>query len=737
MTKQNNVAITTKIWQAFSRVRSVMTDIQLQQIVIAFAFLRRIDCLIGQYAEESFNFYSKNGDRLSDERLAEKLRKISGNHPFYNYSGYTFRGILLADNSIEVVLNSYLQGFSKNIVEILNAMYFKQNLAILQRQSRYIVDLFQLFSEMDLSSTSINNEEFVEIIISLTSEGSREFNSPIELSRLISECLFAEVANNDNDVVKSIYDPVCGIGSMLAIAGEKAKKIVSNHDHISLFGQEISIFPFAVAKALILLSGNEESKVLHGNTLTDDLFPDNRFQYILADLPFGIQWVTIKDRIEKESLGANGRFFIGLPNLSDSQFLFIEHIISKMNPSGCRVAFISTASVLWGGSASSGESRIRRWLFENDLVETIIALPSGTLASTNIPVYLWILSNKKKDAQKGKVRLINTAINNLKKGRFKLNNDFVESVVAEYKSNILSMTSQIVMNEEFGYYEVDLYENGKKKERITISLDTDIDEFVAKERQPFAKGEITIDYTSVEKGYSVLFEKFFKQEQNDVISMADATKELMDSIDAITTLKSDIARIISKSDSKSWVEQPLLAAAELVLGSSKKNIPNLEGLPLLSVKNLRNPSHDDTLYEVTPRTKCSTAKDVIIIVKGANSGEVFKGADGILTSALATIKCIDESIIIPKYLYYLLKGYEKSLMSKAKGISIKSLDTRSILDLKCYIPPIEEQKQIVSFLDGIIGRIDEIIIGLKSTDNIFIRYRQILIENAVRGKIQL
>ena len=726
-----------RIMLVCSHVRGLMPDENQLQTATAFTFLRRIDCMIEQYAKESLSFYVDNKERLSDERLDAKLREISGGYPFYNYSGYTFEGILLSNNSIDVVMNSYLQGFSKNILEILDGMNFRQNLAFLQRKSMYLVELLQCFVEMNLSSSVMDNEEFVKLMTLIVSAGNKENYTSIHLSKLICGCIFSENLRNDENEITSIYDPVCGTGSMLALAGEKAKSIAIHQTNIVLSGQEISIFPSAVAKALVLLTGNDESKVLHGNTLTEDLFPSNRFHYILADFPLGIQWRPIKERIEKESLDANGRFSIGLPSLSDSQFLFIEHIISKMDTRGCRAAFITSSSVLWGGTASSGESRIRRWLFENDLVETIIALPVGTLTGLSFPVYLWIISNKKKDVLKGKVRLINTSINNPNKGRFILSKDFVKSVVAEYKSNILSMMSQIVKNEEFGYYEVDLHENGKRKERIIISLDTDINEFVAKERQPYSKGEITIDYSSVEKGYSVQFEKFFKQEQIDIISMVDAKKDLVFAIDAIASIKTDIVRIIGRSDSKLWAEYPLRAAIEVCYGVNRPPIPSSKGLPLVSLANLRKSSGNELLYEVTPKTKFSTAKDVIIVVKGANSGEAFRGVNGILTPSVASIKCTDENIIVPQYLYYLLKGYEKELMSKVKGISIKSLDSKSILDLKCMIPPNGEQLELVSYLDNIVGKIDNIIKALDSTENVFSTFRQTLIENVVRGKVMI
>lgn len=736
MTEHNNRVSLSRIWQTLSHVRGVMPDMQLQQLAIAFTFLRRIDCLIEKYAKESESFYAKNSERLSDDRLAEKLCEISGGHPFYNYSGYTFKGILTANNSLDVVLNTYLQGFSKNVQEFLDGMNFNKNLAVMQRQSRYLVEMFDLFSEMDMSASSVDNEEFLELISSLISSVAREMYTPENLSNLICECLLETDVRKSGENIVSIYDPVCGTGSMLANAGEKAKSFATHQDKISLYGQDVSSFPSAIAKALVLLTGNEFSKVCYGNTLTEDQFPSHHFQYILADMPLGLQWRPIKERIEMESYDTNGRFSIGLPSVSDSQFLFIEHILSKMDPNGCRAAFISTGYVLWGGNASSGESRIRRWLFENDMVETIMALPSGLLFATNVPTYLWILSNKKNQAQKGEVRLIDLSIQEEKGSRLSIGEGFIKSSVALYKSWDNSPLSLIVKNEQFGFYEVGLLENGKKKETVTISLDTDIEQYIEKERQPFAKGKITVDYSSVEKGYSVDFSKFFKSEESEITPLEGTTNDALSVINAIELAKPFVQQIgnlkQTHSEDNSWTELPLRSATEVIFGINRPPVLSEDGLPILSVPYLRHPSGDER-YEVTPKTRCATEDDVLVIVKGANTGEVFKGVDGILTPSIAAIKCTNESVITPHYMYYLLKGYEKSLMSIAKGATIKSIDAKMIPDFKCLVPPVEEQIQISEYLDTMIGKIDCIIETLQSEGGTFSKLRQALIENIVRG----
>lgn len=740
MEEQNKHSVKVQIMQVSSHIRALMPDVQVQQIIVAFTILRRIDCLIGKYAMKSAAFFADNNKKMSDERLAEKLSEISGSYPFYNYSGYNFERILMSSESIEVVMNSYFQGFSDNVVDALEGMNFIPNLAMLQRQSRYLVDLIEFFALQDLSEKTLDNEEFIELISSLFDVKGREigeFSTNLGLSNLICECLLSEDLRGGKEEYLSIYDPVCGTGGMLASAGAKAKSFTIHQSSICLYGQEIAHFPCAVAKALVMLSGNEHSAVRYGNTLTDDHFGDMHFQYILADIPMGVHWKTFKEKIEMESINPNGRFSKGLPAVSDSQFLFVEHIISKMDPQGGRAAFISNSTALWAGDARSGESRIRRWMFEHDYVETIIALPAGSHTVASIPIYLWILSNKKSEAQKGKVRLIDASSMKSKNRRKGLDSELVKTIVDEYKSNIISIRSQIVRNEQFCYYEVGLLENGKKSDKVTISFDTDIHEYVEKERQPYAKGKITIDYSSVEKGYSVQFEKFFAQEKADVVSLVDATRDMFHVIAEIDAVKQNIGSIKGRSETKNWNEVPLRAVTEVVLAGGRSLANRGEGpkLPLLSILYLRKPASAEVKYEVVKKSRCSTKDDVIVIVRGENAGEVFRGVEGILTPSIAAMKCIDEDIIIPQFFYYFMKGNEKKLRALAKGVAIKSLDSKSILNLKCVIPPIEEQKKIVDFLDDIVGKIDRIIESLGSADNVFSAYRQALIENVIRGRV--
>lgn len=747
------------IMQAFVRARKPLSlsDAQCQELAIAFTFLRRIDCLTEQYCEASSAFYNENREKLSEKQLDKKLREISGGYPFYNVSGYNFTRLLNSGLSVEVAVMSYIQGLSSNVRQILKDMNFAENVAVLMRQSKFLVDIFELFSDLNLSLSGFSNLRFIGLITTLASDGFRHnglYPTPVGLSKLICECLFCkDVCDGLFYDEMSIYDPVCGTGSLLAYAGERAKDLERYKD-VYMIGKEISPFPCAIANALVLLTGDASSFVDDINTLTE-VPPykdeDFEFNFIVADLPLGLSWTPFKERIEKENQKENGRFSKGLPSTNDSQFLFIQDIVSKMDGISGRAAFITSGSVLNGGSVKSGESRIRKWLFESGLVETIIALPSGILSPyTNIPVYLWILScidsdfnrdNRYWEEMKGKVRLIDTTKLVPSNKKFVLGDEFISSVLKEYKSLENTSATQILSKDDFGFYELKIEEKGKNKETIRISLDTDIHDFIEKERKPYSTGEITIDYGSVEKGYSVDFNKFFKPEDAPINSIVDDSAQMLQVLDAVASLRGDIETITSRcvdtSISDAWNEIPLRAAVEIIQAKNRSHVVDMRGLPIISKEYLKGEMSDIDFYAVTNNATRSYSNDVFVFKTGTNAGMIFKGAEGMIFPTLAAIRCTDESIISPKYLYYLLKGYEKSFMLMTKGTTIKNLDLKAVLDFKCFVPSIEEQERIACFLDKVISNIDAIVGSVKGSNTFFSEYRQTLIENAVRGRIRL
>jgi restriction endonuclease S subunit len=360
------------------------------------------------------------------------------------------------------------------------------------------------------------------------------------------------------------------------------------------------------------------------------------------------------------------------------------------------------------------------------------------LEYTNIPIYVWILSDKK-DRQ-GYVRLIDTSTLTNRKNKNFLNNSFVEKVVDEYVSQKDSKISKWVYNDEFGFYEVDILKD-RKRETINIPLGTDIQDFINREIKPYFDGKITIDYPSAEIGYAVKFGDFFKSKEDQILPLDGITNNVVSVLDEMSELKSRMTKSFNLSKMKSvpqhWKKIQLGSIVNVVSGTEKKSLTaNSNGLPFLSVSYLRNQSSTEELFEKRTKNQYITKSNALILVKGANSGEVFIGVDGILSSSFVAIRSANENIITSHFLYYLLKGYEKQLRSMSKGANVKFIDKQSLLNFKCLIPPIHEQQNMTAFLDSIVSKIDEVTKSLRSTDNIFTEYRQTLIENVVQGKVR-
>ncbi len=725
---------------------------QYFQAIMAFVFIRRIDCLIGKYATESYNYYSANKERYSDERLNNGLRNISGGLHFYNYSGYTLADIVNTNLSLNVIVSSYIDGFSNNVKEILNGLNFPYTISALQRKPVNLIRIISAFLNIDLSSSTIDNDEYQELISYLISKrnnsSSRLYATSPELTQLISGCLFNNNCVKDGNKTLTIYDPTCGTGLLLSSVGVRAKNIAVHQDNIALYGQDIDFSLVSIAKAMVMFLGNDNSCVKHGDTILNDLFPDYYFQYIVADLPFGMYFGSVMNEFKnqfKNQLIVDKRFQIGLPN--SSEFLFIQHIISKMDPKGSRAAFITPISALWEGDIRSGESRIRRWLFENDMVEAIISLPGGLLPFSNVHICLWILNNQKNNLRRGYVQLIN--VKDFNPNRINAN-DVISEILDVYKNMNNNDTSKLVFNNSFGFFEVELHERGGKDKKITIDLDTNITDYINREVTPYAKGEIFIDYSSVEKGYAVQFSKFFPEE-NQEVNFQTLSKSVLSLIDDVRSLEDDIVGDLIPNEGISNEEQieygnthhddtiPLFAFADTIKGQSKQPISDVN-IPFISVSYLRGNHAKQGLHVMSEKAytnkKCVTEKDVLVITTGTNSGEVFKGVYGIASSSFTIVRLTD-GVVDVDFLYYLLKGYERDIRSLAIGTYIKYINLYTLSNMKFRIPTLNEQKRISHLLNNIVSKIDKITSLLGNNDNLLTQYKQALIENVIKGKIKI
>ena len=381
-------------------------------------------------------------------------------------------------------------------------------------------------------------EEIIRRFSEAHNEDAGQHYTPREVIQLMVNILFYD--DNDvlsgNNVVKTIYDPACGTGGMLSVAEEYLHRLNASTE-IMGFGQEINDQTFAICKADMLIKGNNADFIKDGNTLSDDQFEGQTFDYILSNPPFGREWKNEKPKVEAEAKrGFAGRFGPGLPAASDGQMLFLLTAISKMkdrSKGGSRISIIHNGSPLFTGDAGSGPSEIRRYILENDLLEAIVALPNDIFYNTGIATYIWVLSNKKAGTRReGKVQLINA--NNLYEKRRKSlgnkRNDIPESAIQEitklYGDFAESEICKIFANEDFGYTKIVverplrdangelILKKGRKqadsalRDTENVPLTEDIEEYFAREVLPFAS-DAWIDKKKSKVGYEIPFTRYF------------------------------------------------------------------------------------------------------------------------------------------------------------------------------------------------------------------------------------
>jgi type I restriction enzyme M protein len=348
------------------------------------------------------------------------VKRITG-LDFYNVSSLDMGKLMGDQDNIRANLDSYIQGFAPDVRSIFEHFDFAATVERLHK-ARLLYLVTEKFAAIDLHPDLVENvrmglvfEELIRKFAELSNETAGEHFTPREVIRLMVDLLFIEDGDalSKPGVVRTMYDPTAGTGGMLSVAGEYLHQL-NPKARLTLFGQELNPESHAICKADMLIRGQDISNIVLGNTLSDDGLPGKRFDYMLSNPPFGVEWKKIEKAIrdEHEKHGFNGRFGPGLPRVSDGSLLFLLHLLSKMRPAqqgGSRIGIVLNGSPLFTGGAGSGESEIRRYVLENDLVEAIVALPTDMFYNTGISTYVWILTNRKSDARKGVVQLIDAS----------------------------------------------------------------------------------------------------------------------------------------------------------------------------------------------------------------------------------------------------------------------------------------------------------------------------------------
>lgn len=414
----NQQALSSLIWSVADLLRGNFKQSEYGRVILPFTVLRRLDCVLAQTKEAALKeFAAKKAAEVAFEPFVKRKTGLD----FYNVSSLDMGKLMGDQDNIRANLDSYIQGFSPDVRSIFEHFEFGGTIERLHKD-KLLYLVAERFSGIDMHPSKVDNvqmglifEELIRKFAELSNETAGEHFTPREVIRLMVNLLFIEdsEALTKPGVVRTMYDPTAGTGGMLSVAGEYLHEL-NPKARLTLFGQELNPESHAICKADMLIRGQDISNIVLGNTLSDDGLLGKRFDYMLSNPPFGVEWKKIEKAVrdEHEKQGFNGRFGPGLPRVSDGSLLFLLHLLSKIRPDaqgGSRIGIVLNGSPLFTGGAGSGESEIRRYVLENDLVEAIVALPTDMFYNTGISTYVWVLSNRKPDERKGRVQLIDAS----------------------------------------------------------------------------------------------------------------------------------------------------------------------------------------------------------------------------------------------------------------------------------------------------------------------------------------
>src|SRR6202790_1342142 len=414
----NLQSLSSFIWSVADLLRGDYKQSEYGKVILPFTVLRRLDCVL---KPTKAAVLAEQAARKKQGLNAEPFLLRKAKQSFYNTSPLDMKKLMGDQDHIRENLFAYIQAFSPAVRDIFERFEFYAQIDRLAKAGLlYLVT--ERFAQVDLHPDKVSNsqmglvfEELIRKFAEISNETAGEHFTPREVIRLMVNLLFIE----DDDVlakpgvVRTIYDPTAGTGGMLSVAGE----YLTEHNpqaRLTMFGQELNPESYAICKADMLIKGQDVGNIVFGNTFSEDGHQHKKFDYMLSNPPFGVEWKKVEKEVRKEydSQGFNGRFGPGLPRISDGSLLFLLHLLSKMRPvqdGGSRFGIVLNGSPLFTGGAGSGESEIRRYVLENDLLEAIIGLPTDMFYNTGISTYVWIVSNRKPALRKGKVQLIDAS----------------------------------------------------------------------------------------------------------------------------------------------------------------------------------------------------------------------------------------------------------------------------------------------------------------------------------------
>jgi len=569
MTKNLSSVVNDKanlIWSIADKIQAVYKPHEYGDVILPLTVLKRFDDVLSDTKQKVLEASNQFPETFAQRDM---ILKETSKQNFYNTSKYDFKKLLDDPNNIETNFYNYINGYSSEVKDIIENFDLERHIKRMANNN-ILYRTIEAFNSRNanLHPNEVSNIEmgyiFEEIIRRFSeahNEEAGQHYTPREVIELMVNIVFEDEKDlADSSKIKTVYDGACGTGGILSAAMEYASSLNSS-SRMLVYGQELNEQTYAICKADMLIKGQDANNIRHGNTLSGDLFPTDKFDYIMMNPPFGREWKNEKTAVEKEAKeGVNGRFPAGTPAIGDSQLLFLQNAISKMKPEGSKIAIIHNGSALFKGDAGSGESEIRRYVIENDLLDCIIQLPNDIFYNTGIATYIWVLSNKKPAHRKGKVQLIN-ASDYFKKMRKALGNkknemlpEHIDKISKIYGDFVENENCKIYENEFFGYRKVILnqgkldtngnLEHNKKGEVIidkTIPSDSEmipltisIEDYMNTEVLPFAPNSI-IDSSKTKIGYEILFTKYFYkfQEPRKSDLILDDIKNIESELDTI------------------------------------------------------------------------------------------------------------------------------------------------------------------------------------------------------------
>ena len=530
------------VWRITDDVlRDTFKKNEIGEVMLPFVVVRRIDCILAPVNTKVRAAYENFKDKVADDKLDPILRKAAGGLKFYNTSRHILLSLVDDAKNIGINFDNYLNGFSPEVTEILRNFQFDKVVARLKRNA-LLYQMVQAVASLDFSPEKYDNhdmgyifEELIRISNEQSNETAGEHFTPRDVIRLMSAILFTPDKEdlNRRGIIRTIFDPTCGTGGMVNLGKQFIRDMcdADSQPVIQTFGQELNEQSYAIAKSEALITGEDARNIRLGNSLSNDQFISNRFNYIMANPPYGVTWKKDQAFVLNESLDPNGRFSAGTPKISDGQLLFLQHMISKMEPDGARIGVVTNGSPLFTGGAGSGESNIRKWIIENDWLEAIVALPTDLFYNVGIQTYLWFLTNNKTKVRKGKVQLIDASgiFHPVKKSLGNKRKDITEADVEQILKLYLDFEEndfcRIYPNNFFGSYQLTICQpkrdakgnviekKGKKeiekKDIETIAIGTDWKEHFAKEVLPHIDSESWVDIAQTRISYEINFSRYF------------------------------------------------------------------------------------------------------------------------------------------------------------------------------------------------------------------------------------